>query len=172
MSPNKHSQPSSHSSRNTNPPDNSQKLEKFLAKMQNNNNQETHSALESLNKLPAFDPDAKGSVPSKLPHISETSFASSETITSPNLDIHTRSDVPETITAPLYVNAKQYDRIVKRRIERAQLSFRIKRNPKKQLGYEHECRHVHAMKRPRNSKGKFLTKSEIEANKLKESTQL
>lgn len=69
---------------------------------------------------------------------------------------------------PLYVNAKQYNRILKRRQARAKLEAMIRAN-KQQTGekapYMHESRHRHAMKRPRGPGGRFLTAAEIAALK-------
>lgn len=84
---------------------------------------------------------------------------------------------------PLYVNAKQYHRIIKRRQARAKLEAQLKEKimiantPSSSASntplssrtpYMHESRHKHAMRRPRGPGGRFLTASEIADLKKKE----
>ena len=64
--------------------------------------------------------------------------------------------VPNVDTAeqPLYVNAKQYHRIMKRRQQRARLEAQGK-IPKSRQKYLHESRRQHALRRSRNNGGRF-----------------
>jgi len=57
----------------------------------------------------------------------------------------------------VYVNANQYP-YIKRRKERRDFLDSLEK--KKDVSYQHESRHKHAMKRPRAPSGRFLTKEE------------
>ena len=71
---------------------------------------------------------------------------------------------------PIFVNAKQYHRILKRRDARRRFENYFSKKRKNMEGYKrmgqgvgfvHVSRHKHAMKRPRGPKGRFLTKEEL-----------
>ncbi|KAG6031886.1 hypothetical protein E4U41_007385 [Claviceps citrina] len=65
--------------------------------------------------------------------------------------------------SPLYVNAKQFHRILKRRLARQQLEEQLRLTSKGRKPYLHESRHNHAMRRPRGPGGRFLTAEEVAA---------
>ncbi|KAF4594545.1 CCAAT-binding complex subunit HAP2 [Ophiocordyceps camponoti-floridani] len=65
--------------------------------------------------------------------------------------------------SPLYVNAKQFHRILKRRVARQRLEEQLRLTTKGRKPYLHESRHNHAMRRPRGPGGRFLTAEEVAA---------
>ncbi|KAA1122839.1 Transcriptional activator [Puccinia graminis f. sp. tritici] len=67
---------------------------------------------------------------------------------------------PNSTERPVFVNPKQYQRIIKRRLARARLE-EMGRLSRERQPYLHESRHKHAVRRPRGPRGRFLTKEEL-----------
>ncbi|KAI5857595.1 CCAAT-binding transcription factor (CBF-B/NF-YA) subunit B-domain-containing protein [Tricharina praecox] len=72
-------------------------------------------------------------------------------------------DIVPAEETPLYVNAKQFHRILKRRVARQKLEEALRLTSKQRKPYLHESRHNHAMRRPRGPGGRFLTADEVQA---------
>ncbi len=68
---------------------------------------------------------------------------------------------------PFYVNAKQYERILKRRVARQRLGARSRCALGNRRLYLHESRHKHAMRRSREPRDKFLNKDELKRQRRK-----
>lgn len=86
---------------------------------------------------------------------------------SPSIIINKNIDIlsidSNTNDEPLYVNPKQYNRIMKRRAIRAKLEAEG-RVPKTRSKYLHESRHIHALKRARSVGGRFMSSSNGSVN--------
>ncbi|KAG2243559.1 hypothetical protein Bca52824_094598 [Brassica carinata] len=63
----------------------------------------------------------------------------------------------------IYVNSKQYHGIIRRRQSRAKAVLKNKMSNCRKQPYMHHSRHLHAMRRPRGSGGRFLNTKKADA---------
>ncbi|CAL5061704.1 unnamed protein product [Urochloa decumbens] len=139
-------------------------------------NQDTVNSVLSMGKQgSAFSPPKLDHSPSfshsHLPHTADAYYGGVLTGYPPHAVVHPQQNhttnapvmlpVEPAAEEPIYVNAKQYHAILRRRQTRAKMEAQNKL-VKGRKPYLHESRHRHAMKRARGSGGRFLNTKQLQ----------
>ncbi|CAN6199763.1 unnamed protein product [Urochloa humidicola] len=137
-------------------------------------NQGTVNSVLSMGKQgSAFSPPKLDHSPSfsRLPHTADAYYGGVLTGYPPHAVVHPQQNhttnapvvlpVEPAAEEPIYVNAKQYHAILRRRQTRAKMEAQNKL-VKGRKPYLHESRHRHAMKRARGSGGRFLNTKQLQ----------
>lgn len=150
-------------------------------RLQNQMNPPGQMGIPSAQQMSSMPPQMAGQMPRRMSHPVQSPAVSAQPPSSamnpprppprPQAPQQQSPDVPVPAgtaeESPLYVNAKQFHRILKRRMARQKLEEALRLTSKGRKPYLHESRHNHAMRRPRGPGGRFLTADEVQQMEAK-----